>query len=81
MFDYLNCVSAIFYLLPSSPRFVFCMVGFFNQETREQITIRLCDKDIQSLVDTLEKVWPNWHDVPQALARSEDPEIRENAYV
>jgi hypothetical protein len=47
-----------------------CGVNFFSTATQQRVIVHLTDDDNQSLVDTLDKVWPNWVDADQDLARS-----------
>jgi hypothetical protein len=47
-----------------------CGVNFFSTVTQQRIIVHLTDADHQSLVDTLDHVWPNWVDADQDLARS-----------
>ena len=48
-----------------------CGVNFFSTETQHRVIVHLTDADHQSLIDTLEKVWPNWTDLDQNIARGE----------
>jgi hypothetical protein len=41
---------------------IFAMVALADDEL-----IQLADGDYQSLIDTIEKIWPNWFDVDQYL--------------
>ena len=49
---------------------IVCAVNFFSTASPHRVIVSLTDADHQSLVDTLENVWPNWIDADQDLSRS-----------
>ncbi len=55
----------------NTDRRVFCNVNFFSEASQKRVIVGLTDLDHQSLIDTLEKVWPNWSDANQDTTRGE----------
>lgn len=66
MFDITTYVCVCFFNIGD---FVFCTVGYHHMDGWQHI--KLMDRDHQSLIETLDAIWPQWHDAHQAEARSE----------
>jgi len=66
MFDITTYVPVGFFTIDN---FVYAIVSYNDSEG--WIKIKLMDKDHQSLIETLDAIWPQWHDCNQALNRSE----------